>query len=186
MLAASTTKKALIRRYDRETLAGYVNPASFLQPEGVELLSDQGQHLTCPLSRKSSCVSFVREFEGAAEPERQVFQTRPKMAGLWVSLRFRDGETLEGIIPNNLLLLESNGFTVIPPDSFGNQQRVWAAPRVAGCGRGAGRGGQSPEQAQDQGRPQRSRSGCSMSRDRLTCNQIPVTGILEFNTLNRL
>jgi hypothetical protein len=123
-LAASTTKKALIRRYDRETVAGYVNPASFLQQEGVELLSDQGHTSIVPYP-EIKLVSFVREFEGAAEPERQIFQTRPKMAGLWVSLRFRDGGVLEGIIPNNLMLLEVSGFTVIPPDSFGNQQRVW-------------------------------------------------------------
>jgi hypothetical protein len=124
-LPASTTKKALIRRYDRETLAGYVNPSSFLQPEGVELISDQGHASIVPYP-DIKLVAFVREFEGAAEPERQVFQTRPKMAGLWVSLRFRDGAVLEGIIPNNLMLLEASGFTVIPPDSFGNQQRVWA------------------------------------------------------------
>lgn len=124
-MPASTTKKALIRRYDRETLAGYVNPSSFLQPEGVELISDQGHASIVPY-RDVKLVAFVREFEGAAEPERLVFQTRPKMAGLWVSLRFRDGAVLEGIIPNNLMLLEAAGFTVIPPDSFGNQQRVWA------------------------------------------------------------
>jgi hypothetical protein len=123
-LAASTTKKALIRRYERETLAGYVNPASFLQPQGVELLSDQGHASIVPYA-EIKLVAFVKEFEGAAEPQRQVFQTRPKMAGLWVSLKFRDGGVLEGIIPNNLMLLEGSGFTVIPPDSFGNQQRVW-------------------------------------------------------------
>ena len=128
-MAASTTKKALIRRYDRESLAGYVNPASFLQPEGVELLSDQGHASIVPYP-EIKLVAFVKEFEGAAEPERQVFQTRPKMAGLWVNLRFRDGGVLEGIIPNNLMLLEGSGFTVIPPDSFGNRQRVWA-PRVS-------------------------------------------------------
>jgi hypothetical protein len=128
-LAASTTKKALIRRYDRETLAGYVNPASFLQPVGVELLSDQGHASIVPYP-EIKLVAFVKEFEGAAEPERQVFQTRPKMAGLWVNLRFRDGGALEGIIPNNLMLLEGGGFTVIPPDSFGNRQRVWA-PRAS-------------------------------------------------------
>jgi hypothetical protein len=124
-LPASTTKKALIRRYDRETLAGYVNPTSFLQPEGVELISDQG-HVSIIPYPDIKLVAFVKEFEGAAEPQRQVFQTRPKMAGLWVNLRFRDGGVLEGIIPNNLMLLEAGGFTVIPPDSFGNQQRVWA------------------------------------------------------------
>jgi hypothetical protein len=128
-LPASTTKKALIRRFERETLAGYVNPASFLQPEGVELLSDQGHASIVPYP-EIKLVAFVKEFEGAAEPQRQVFQTRPKMAGLWVNLRFRDGGVLEGIIPNNLMLLEGGGFTVIPPDSFGNQQRVWA-PRGA-------------------------------------------------------
>ena len=128
-MAASTTKKALIRRYDRETLSGYVNPASFLQAVGVELLSDQGHASIVPYP-EIKLVAFVKEFEGAAEPERQVFQTRPKMAGLWVNLRFRDGGVLEGIIPNDLMLLEGSGFTVIPPDSFGNRQRVWA-PRVS-------------------------------------------------------
>jgi hypothetical protein len=124
-LSASTTKKALIRRYERETLAGYVNPASFLQPDGVELLSDQGRASIVPYP-EIKLVSFVKEFEGTADPQRQVFLTRPKMAGLWVNLRFRDGGVLEGIIPNNLMQLEAGGFTVIPPDSFGNQQRVWA------------------------------------------------------------
>ncbi|MCX6629140.1 MAG: hypothetical protein NTW28_16095 [Candidatus Solibacter sp.] len=124
-MTASTTKKVLIRRYDRETLAGYVNPTSFLQPEGVELLSDQGHASIIPYL-EIKFLAFVRDFDGAAEPERQVFQTRPKMAGLWVNLRFRDGGVLEGIIPNNLMLLETGGFTVIPPDAFGNQQRVWA------------------------------------------------------------
>ena len=128
-MSASTTKKALIRRYDRETLAGYVNPSSFLQPDGVELLSEQGHASIVPF-HEIRLVAFVREFETSPEAHREVFQTRPKMAGLWVSLRFRDGGLLEGIIPNNLMQLEPGGFTVIPPDSFGNRQRVWV-PRTS-------------------------------------------------------
>ena len=122
-MAASTNKKVLVRRYDRETLAGHVNPAVYLQPEGVELVSTQGNTLMVPYPDVKS-VAFVREFESAA-PERTVFQTRPKMPGLWVSLQFRDGERLEGIIPNNLMLLDSKGITVTPPDPFGNQQRIF-------------------------------------------------------------
>jgi hypothetical protein len=128
-LASSTTKKALIRRYDRETLAGYVNPLSFIRPEGVELLSDQANVTVVPFSEIRS-VAFVREFEPGAIAERAVFQTRPKTPGLWVSLRLRDGEVMEGILPNNLLTLESTGFTVIPPDPFGNLQRLWV-PRAS-------------------------------------------------------
>jgi hypothetical protein len=127
-LASSTTKKALIRRFHRETLAGYLNPVTFLQPEGVELLSAEGQVAILPYEEVRT-VSFVREF-GAPEEERQVFQTRPKMAGLWVRLRFRDGEVMEGILPNNLLQIETHGFVVVPPDPYGNRQRVFV-PRLA-------------------------------------------------------
>ena len=52
------------------------------------------------------------------------------MEGLWVSLRFRDGEVLEGVIPNNLLQLETFGFTIIPPDPYSNNQRIYI-PRAA-------------------------------------------------------
>ena len=128
-MAASTTKKAVIRRFDKESLAGYVNPTSYLQPGGVELLSAQGDISAVPYDEIKT-ISFVRDFETGAETGRRVFQTRPKMAGLWVSFQFRDGEVMEGILPNNLLQLEHYGFTVIPPDSYGNSHRVFI-PRVA-------------------------------------------------------
>ena len=128
-MAGSTTKKTVIRRFQKEPLAGYVNPASYLQPAGVDLLSAQGNVSTVPYEDIKT-ISFVRDFEGAGGTGRQVFNTRPKMEGLWVSLRFRDGEVMEGIMPNNLLQLEPYGFTVIPPDPYSNQQRVFI-PRAA-------------------------------------------------------
>ncbi len=128
-MANSTTKKGLIRRFQRETLAGYLNPVTFLQPEGVELLSAEGQVAILPYQEVRT-VSFVRDFESPDESERQVFHTRPKMAGLWVRLRFRDGEVMEGILPNNLLQIETHGFVVVPPDPYGNRQKVFV-PRSA-------------------------------------------------------
>jgi uncharacterized protein DUF6982 len=128
-LAASTTKKAIVRRYDKESLAGYLNPLSFLQPTGVELLSADGNVATVPYG-DIKAIAFVRDFGGAGEPDRRLFNTRPKMEGLWVSLQFRDGDVMEGVMPNNLLQVESLGFTVIPPDSFGNSQRFFV-PRAS-------------------------------------------------------
>lgn len=127
-MASSTTKKALIRRFQRETLAGYLNPVTYLQPEGVELLSAEGQVSILPYQEVRT-VSFVRDFE-SHEEDREVFLTRPKMAGLWVRLRFRDGEIMEGILTNNLLQIDTHGFVVVPPDPFGNRQRVFV-PRPA-------------------------------------------------------
>jgi len=128
-MASSTTKKALIRRFQRETIAGYLNPVTFLQPGGIELLSAEGQVSVVPYQEVRT-VSFVREFDVPQDDERQVFLTRPKMNGLWVRLRFRDGEIMEGILPNNLLQLEPHGFVVVPPDPYGNRQKVFV-PRVA-------------------------------------------------------
>jgi hypothetical protein len=127
-LAGSTTKKAIVRRFDKEALAGYVNPVSYLQPTGIEMLSEQGNIVAVPYDDIKT-VSFVRDFQGAG-PERDVFQTRPKMEGLWLSLHLRDGAVLEGVMPNNLMQLEHYGFTVVPPDPYGNQQRVFI-PRAA-------------------------------------------------------
>ena len=127
-MGGSTTKKAVLQRFDKEALAGYVNPVTYLQPTGVELLSAAGNIATIPYAEIKT-VAFVRDFDDP-EPERHVFFTRPKMEGLWISLRFRDGVVMEGIMTNNLLQLEPYGFTVIPPDSLGNRQRIFV-PRLA-------------------------------------------------------
>jgi hypothetical protein len=127
-VAASTTKKAVVQRFEKEALAGYINPLSYLQLTGIELLSQQGNVTIVPYG-DVKMVSFVRDFDNS-EPARHVFHNRPKMEGLWVRLEYRDGEVMEGVMPNNLLQVETHGFSVIPPDPFGNTQRVFI-PRSA-------------------------------------------------------
>ena len=127
-MAASTTKKAVVQRFDKETLSGYVHPSSYLQLTGIELLSEQGNVALVPY-QEIKTISFVREFESATDT-RRVFNTRPKMEGLWMSFQFRDGEILEGVMPNNLLPVEPHGFTIIPPDPYSNQQRIFI-PKLA-------------------------------------------------------
>jgi hypothetical protein len=128
-VAASTTKKAVIRRFEKESLPGYVNPFTFLQLTGIELLSLEGHVSIVPYS-DVKMVAFVRDFDDASPPTRQVFQTRPKTEGLWLRLEYRDGEVMEGVMANNLLQMEAHGFSVIPPDAYGNTQRVFI-PRTA-------------------------------------------------------
>jgi hypothetical protein len=128
-LATSTTKKAVIRRFQRESLAGYVNPLSYLQPTGVELLSAEGQIVHVPYAEIKT-VSFVRDFHAATEVERPIFLNRPKMEGLWVRFTFQDGEVMEGVMPNNLLAAEPYGFSVVPPHPYSAHQRMFL-PRAA-------------------------------------------------------
>ena len=82
----------------------------------MELLSEDGNVSRIPYEDIKT-ISFVREFDDFRRLDRRVFNTRPKMEGLWISLEFRDGEMMEGVMPNNLLQVEQHGFMVIPPDS---------------------------------------------------------------------
>jgi hypothetical protein len=128
LVAGSTVKKVIVRRFDRETLTGFVNPFSYLQPQAIELLTPEGALLTLSYSEVKS-VCFVKDFE-AEEESRKVFLTRPKLAGLWVRMVFRDSELLDGILPNDLLAWEIAGYTVTPPEPDANNQRVFV-PRQA-------------------------------------------------------
>ncbi len=127
-MATSTAKKVIIRRFDRESLTGFVNVFSYLQAACIELLKPDGALLLLPYDEVKS-VCFVKDFEAEAEP-RRIFMTRPKLEGLWVRMFFRDGEVLDGILPNNLLTWDMAGFTVTPPEPDANNQRVFV-PRLA-------------------------------------------------------
>jgi hypothetical protein len=75
-------------------------------------------------------IYFVREFTADYEPERKTFLSRPKLDGLWVRLTFRDQQTLEGVVPNDLLALLDSGVQITPPDLNGAAVRIYV-PRSA-------------------------------------------------------
>jgi len=101
-----------------------------LRPDGIEVLDRSAQVRLIPYAEVKG-VYFVREFQQNPEAKQKtVFATRPKQGGLWVRFTFRDGEILEGILPNNLLLVEEKGVTATPPDPNANAQRVFV-PRSA-------------------------------------------------------
>jgi Family of unknown function (DUF6982) len=129
-LAGSTSKKVVAVRFDRAPVAGFVNPATFLGAAGVEVLTTGGSVITLPYV-DLKVLSFVRDFDKEADWRgNRFFAARPKMAGLWVRLSFRDGDSIEGVIPNNLLLIDPRGVTIAPPDAGFLNQRLFI-PRDA-------------------------------------------------------
>ncbi len=88
--------------------------------------------LTISLSEvKMMC--FVREFLTGDEPERLIrrgFTSRPRTPGLWLRMRTRDGDELEGLASNDASLLDAEGIQFAPPDMRSNTQRIFI-PRTA-------------------------------------------------------
>lgn len=114
---------------DRKTLRGYLNPTHLGRADPIDLLTPDGEHEQIPLA-KVRAIYFVREFSNDYEPERKAFLSRPKLDGLWVRLRFNDSETLEGVVPNDLLSLLDNGLQITPPDLNSTTDRIFV-PRSA-------------------------------------------------------
>jgi hypothetical protein len=144
----STHKKVVVRKLDRDSVNGYVSPANFVHEGKLELLNTAGNVVAIDL-KDIKVVYFVREF-GELESTRKTFTSRPRTEGLWVRLRFKDGEVLEGMMPNDLAQTGEEGFLVNPPDLRSNTQRIYV-PRsalsavtvlaVIGAGRRGRRGG---------------------------------------------
>ena len=126
---ASTRKKVVVLLLDRGHLKGYLNPAALARAEAFDLLTPDGEHVSVAMASVKS-VYFVREFPDVFQPERKVFLSRPKLDGLWVRLRFRDEDVMEGIVANDLLDLLDNAVQLTPPDLHGNTMRLFV-PRSA-------------------------------------------------------
>ena len=114
---------------DRKAVRGYMNPSRLGETDPIDLLTPEGEHEQIALNRVR-CIYFVREFSDDFEPERKAFLSRPKLDGLWVRLRFTDNDTLEGVVPNDLLALLDNGVQITPPDLNSATDRIFV-PRSA-------------------------------------------------------
>jgi hypothetical protein len=129
-VAQSTNKKVLLARFNREPVEGFVHASAGFDQETIEVLTPSGTLLRIPVV-DTKAVCFVRDFDaGETWREHRTFLTRPKMAGIWVRLLFRDGDSVEGMLSNNLLMVDPAGFSIIPPDPTFQNQRIFV-PRAA-------------------------------------------------------
>ena len=126
---ASTHKKVAVLLKDRTSVLGYMNPAQLASKETLDLLTPAGEHQAIEMKQVRG-IYFLREFKVDFEPERRAFLSRPKLDGLWVKLTFPDEESIEGVVPNDLLALLDHGVQITPPDLNGNTLRIFI-PRTA-------------------------------------------------------
>jgi hypothetical protein len=125
----STRKRVVIRKLDKGLIKGFIDPGADLSPE-FDVLDRNGHVIHIPLTEVKG-IFFVRDFEGNPErAERKVFRSRPRLAGLWVRMTFKDSEVLEAILSSNLLEFDPLGFFVIPPDVYSNNLKIFI-PRTA-------------------------------------------------------
>ena len=120
----STHKKVIVRKMDRDSIQGYVAPANFVVEGKLELLNTAGKVVQIELADIKG-VYFVREFAESESFARKTFVTRPRSEGLWVRVKFRDNEVLEGMMPNDLTQIALDGYLIIPPDTRANTQRIF-------------------------------------------------------------
>ena len=88
------TRGPLLTARDRKTLRGYLNPGKLGGTQSLDLLTPEGEHREFTVEDVRS-IYFVRAFTDDFESERKTFLSRPKLDGLWVRLKFRDGDTIE-------------------------------------------------------------------------------------------
>src|ERR1700726_5315868 len=113
----------------RDSVSGYVSPTQFVNEGKLELLNTSGNVVAMDL-REIKGVYFVREFGDSESLTRKTFTSRPRSEGLWVRLRFKDNEVLEGLMPADLTQSLPEGYLVNPPDQRSNTQRIFV-PRTA-------------------------------------------------------
>jgi hypothetical protein len=126
---SSSRKKAIVRKFTRDWVAGYLPSDGFVHGTAVELLDLDGKVTAIDLGQ-IKWVCFVRDFNSGepSNPERllrKTFAGRPRTAGLFVRAKLTDGDVMEGLAANDISLIGSQGVFLTPPDTRSNTQRLW-------------------------------------------------------------
>ena len=130
---SSAQKKVIVRRFTGETLPGYLPLSDFVRNRSIDLLDLSGRVIPLLLNDVKH-VCYVRDFNlnDSFNPERlsrRTFLAKPRTEGLWVRMKFRGGDVLEGLAPIDITLtddlIQDEGLQVTPPDTRSNAQRIF-------------------------------------------------------------
>ncbi|HVP42841.1 MAG TPA: hypothetical protein VMS96_05385 [Terriglobales bacterium] len=95
-------------------------------PKQITLQTDGSrQKVSVPLDSLKA-LFFVKSFQGRTDyQEIKFFDAHPPVEGLWVRIKFFDGEASEGVVHNSLHHLTSPGFFLKPPDPESNNEYIY-------------------------------------------------------------
>lgn len=118
-------KKIVLRTRDGEVIRGFT-PDQPIQHR-ISIVTVSGEEKSFEVESLKA-VFFVKHFQG--DPDyREVKFTRGEPAGkdVWVFLELFDGETLEGLVENDLGLIQDAGIYLRPADVYSNNERVFVS-----------------------------------------------------------
>jgi hypothetical protein len=162
---ASARKPVIVRRFSRDWFAGYAGAGFGRDLTELEILDLTGKVVRMGWDQVK-WVCYVRDLPAASadqsNPERLLrkrFSIRPRTAGLWLRLKFTDGDELEGLAANDLSLVDGAGLLLIPPDTRSNTQRIYVPrPSIQALEVlsliGASQRKRAPEPAVESGQPE--------------------------------
>ncbi len=130
--------KVVVHQADGSVVKGFMESAPALEldvllgqspqpfPRKIVLRSpDSGDKFEVDIST-SKAVFFVKTFEGRRDyNEVKFFVNSPTIQGIWVQVRFKDNEYLEGVIHNSMHHLIDPGFFLKPPDPNSNNEMIY-------------------------------------------------------------
>ncbi len=120
----------LVRGYFEETmpitLEDLLEKPHHRVPQRLSLKSlDNGDYFEVEVTTVKA-LYFVMSFEGAKEKKAIRFYTYgPAVQGIWVEIKFHDGEVIEGMIQNSVHHLMDDGFLLTPSDPESNNHVLY-------------------------------------------------------------
>jgi hypothetical protein len=94
-------------------------------PSTVAVELPEGGSRTVDL-KNAKALFFVKKLEGRSDyVEVKFFERNPQIEGLWIKIKFKDGEVTEGIVHNSLPFVADSGFFLRPPDPESNNHVVF-------------------------------------------------------------
>lgn len=109
-----------------DTLEELLQQGPFPLPEQVPLRTTGARQAHTIDLESLKALFFVKSFEGRDQyQELKFFDAHPPVLGLWVRIKYFDGEASEGVVHNSLHYLMNPGFFLKPPDAHSNNKLIY-------------------------------------------------------------